>query len=228
MMAEKDKNISSQSVSNPYIEHKAHQDDRYLNQAVAKYNWQVAWRITAGLLAISMGFNGYYMMQSKFIPIPIGVDQLGHVVVVGPTDESRPVDSKRILRAELIQWIEDSRMIVGDHLAQKRLMSRVYARVVDGSPAKSVLDAYYQERKPFVTASTETVAAEVTLALPTSENTSQIEWTETWRNLVGEVTRRERWKAVLTFKVSPLDTEAGIRANPAGFFVTAFTWSKQI
>jgi type IV secretory pathway TrbF-like protein len=220
--------MPSKTVSNPYIEHKQEQDDRYLNQAVAKYNWQVAWRITAGLLAISMGFNGYYMLQSKFIPIPIAVDEIGHMVVVGPADKDHPIDNKRVLRAEMIQWIEDARMIVGDHLAQKHFMRRVYARVIDGSQAKNALDAYYEERKPFKTAATETVSAEVTLALPTSENTSQIEWTETWRNLAGEVIRRERWKAILTFKVSPLDTEEGIRANPAGFFVTAFTWSKQI
>lgn len=213
---------------NPYIEHKERQDDRYMNLAVDKHNWQTAWRITAGLLVISMGFNGYYMLQSKFIPVPIAVDEIGHMVVVGPVDKANPIDNKRVLRAEVIEWVENARIVVGDQLAQKRIMNRVYARVPSAGNAKMSLDEFYRARKPFSTAATETAAAEVTLALPTTPNTWQVEWTETWRNLAGEITRRERWKAVLTFEVSPLDTEEGIRANPAGFFVTAFTWSKQI
>lgn len=216
------------SNENPYIRHKELQDDRYMNLSVDKHNWQTAFRITAGILAISMGFNGYYMLQSKFIPVPIAMDQIGHLVVVGPADKANPIDNKRVLRAEVIQWVEDARIIVGDQLAQKRFMNRVYARVPSTGQAKSALDEYYRDRKPFSTAATETVAADVTLALPTSGNTWQIEWTETWRNLAGEITRRERWKAVITFEVNPLDTEEGIRANPAGFFVTSFTWSKQI
>lgn len=213
---------------NPYIEHNERQDDRYMNLAVDKYNWQVAFRITAGLLAISMGFNGYYMTQSKFIPVPIAMDEIGHMVVVGPADKARPIDSKRVLRTEAIEWIESARIIVGDQLAQKKFMNRVYARVPATGKARGALDEFYRERRPFSTAATETTAAEVTLALPTSPDTWQIEWTETWRNHAGDVTRRERWKAVMTIEVSPLDTEDGIRANPAGFFVTAFNWSKQI
>lgn len=216
------------SKENPYIQHKETQDDRYMNQAVDKHNWQTAFRITAGLLAISMGFNGYYMLQSKFIPVPIAMDKIGHLVVVGPADKANPIDNQRVLRAEVIQWLEDARIIVGDQLAQKRFMNRVYARVPSTGKAKTALDEYYRDRKPFSTAATDTAAAEVTLALPTTANTWQIEWTETWRNLAGEITRRERWKAVVTFEVNPLDTEEGIRANPAGFFVTSFTWSKQI
>ena len=214
---------------NPYIEHKQTQDDRYLNLAVAKHNWQTAWRITAGLLAISMGFNGFYMLQSKFIPVPIAIDQIGHLVVIGPTNKANPIDNKRVLRAEVIQWIEASRIIVGDQLAQKHFMRSVYARVPSTGKAKAALDEYYNDqRKPFTTAATATVSAEVTLAMPTTDNTWQVEWTETWRNLAGDIIRRERWKAVLTFEINPLDTEEGIRANPAGFFVTSFTWSKQI
>lgn len=213
---------------NPYIEHKERQDDRYMNLAVDKHNWQVKWRITVALLAISMGFNGYYMMQSKFVPVVIAMDQIGHLVVVGPVDKAHPIDSRRVLRAEVIKWIENARIIVGDQLAQKRFINHVYARVPSTGQAKTMLDEYYRERKPFATAATETAAAEITMALPTAPNTWQLEWTETWRNVAGDITRRERWKAIVTFDVSPLDTEDGILANPAGFFVTSFNWSKQI
>jgi type IV secretion system protein VirB5 len=216
------------SVDNPYIAHKTIQDDRYLNQAVAKHNWQTAFRITAALLAISMGFNGYYMTQSKFIPMVIATDKIGNLVVVGPADKASPIDDKRILRAEVLQWIENARIIVGDQFAQKHFIHRVYARIPSTGTAKTVLDDYYRDRNPFATAATQTVAAEVTLALPTSDNTWQVEWNETWRSLTGEIIRQERWKAVLTFELHPLTTEEGIRANPVGFFVTSFSWSKQI
>lgn len=213
---------------NPYIAHLEKQDDRYMNLSVEKHNWQVAWRITAGLLAISMAFNGYYSLQSKFIPVVIAMDQIGHMVVVGPADKATPIDSKRVIRGEVISWIEKSRMVIGDQLAQKKYVNYVYARVSSSSKAKNALDDYYRERKPFVTAATESIDVEVTLALPTTTSTWQLEWTETRRNLVGEVIGRERWKGVLTFEVNPLDDIKGIDANPAGFFVTSFSWAKQI
>lgn len=213
----------------PFIDHRVADDDRYMNLAVEKYNWQIAWRLTFGLLAISFAFNGYYMMQPKYVPYTIEVDKIGHVISVGPADRGNPIDTKRVLRRQVIEFIENSRTVVGDNLAQKRIMNWVYARVPSNSKSKTELDEFYRERKPFTTAKTETYSAEVTNALPLgSDRTWQVEWTETRRNLVGEIVTQERWKALLTYEISPLDTKEGIDANPLGFFVPSFSWSKQI
>jgi len=213
----------------PFIDHKETDDDRYMNLAVEKHNWQVAWRLTFGLLAISFTFNGYYMMQPKYVPYTIEVDKIGHIIAVGPADNGNPIDTKRVLRRQVVEFIENSRMVVGDNLAQKRIMNWVYARVPSRSKAKVFLDEFYRDRKPFTLAQTETISVDQVNPLPLgSDKTWQIEWVETRRNLAGEVISKENWKAILTYEISPLDTKEGIDANPLGFFVPSFSWSKQL
>jgi len=212
-----------------FLDHQEADDDRYMNSAVAKHNWQVAWRLTMGMLAISFSFNGYYMMQPKYIPYTIEVDKIGHVISVGAADKGNPIDSKRVLRRQVIEFIENSRTVIGDNLAQKRIMNWVYARVPGNSKAKTYLDEFYRDRKPFTMAKTETISVDQVNPLPlASDKTWQVEWIETRRNLAGEVVSKESWKAVLTYEISPLDSKEGIDSNPLGFFVPSFSWSKQI
>ncbi|MGY8527609.1 VirB8/TrbF family protein [Paracidovorax citrulli] len=211
----------------PFLrDHGGKQDDRYMNLAVSAHNWRAAFRITAALLAVSMAFNGYYMLSSKYVPYVVMVDKIGHVLSVGVADRAKPVDSKRVIREQMVQWVENSRLIVGDQYAQKRFMEWVYARVLDGSAAKRSLDQFVQDRSPFKTAANYTVSAQVTLALQISNQTYQVEWTEVFRSPNGAVLKEERWKGVFTYRTEPLHTEEGINANGAGFFVTDFTWSK--
>src|SRR5260364_138165 len=42
--------------------HSGAQDDRYMNLSIATRNWQLAWQITAAILAVSVAFNGYYII----------------------------------------------------------------------------------------------------------------------------------------------------------------------
>jgi type IV secretion system protein VirB5 len=213
----------------PFIDHREADDDRYMNLAVGKHNWQVAWRLTFGLLVISFAFNGYYMMWPKYVPYTIEVDKIGHVIAIGPTDKGNPIDIKRVLRRQVIEFIENSRTIIGDNLAQKRIINWVYARIPSNSQAKTYLDEFYRERKPFMTAQAETCSVEVTnVLLLGSDKTWQVEWAETRRNLSGEIITRERWKALLIYEISPLNTQEGIDINPLGFFVSSLNWSKQI
>lgn len=225
--SEKTKAAKGKSAENPYIAHARDQDDRYMNLAKAKHNWQVAFCMQSALLAISIGFNGYALLKPKFQPFVVLQDQIGHVVAVGAVDQSHPIDSRRIIRGQTIEWVENARAIIGDLKAAKKNTEWVYARVAANSAAKTKLDEFYRQREPYKTAATSTATAVVTLALPSGGNTWDVEWTEEWRNLQGEKLRTERWKVKLTFSLSVQDTEEGIRRNPAGYFVTDFSWSKQ-
>lgn len=214
------------AAANPYIEHQRNQDDRYMNLAKAKHNWQVAFCMQSALLSISIAFNGYALLKPKFQPYLMAMDQIGHVVVVGPVDAANPVDSKRVVRGQTIEWIERSRAIVGDLTAAKANVEWVYARVGANSAAKAKLDEYYKQREPYKTAASSSATATVTLALQTG-NSYELEWTEEWRSLQGDVLRKERWKARVTFAIEAQNDEARIRRNPVGYFVTDFSWSKQ-
>jgi len=200
--------------------------DRYMNLAIDKRNWQIAFRITVGLLVISMAFNGKYMLDSKYVPYLVVVDKLGHVVSVGPADRAHPMDIKRVVRSEMIEWVENTRRVVSDQSAQKDYLRKSYARVEESSKAKKSLDTFVAETKPFESAAINTKEAEVKYALPRGENSFEVEWSETLIAPNGDRLPSTRWKGVFTYKVVVPETELSIRANGAGFYITDFQWSK--
>lgn len=215
--------------ANPYIANQEADDDRYMNQAVSRQNWIRAFQIVCALLAVSIGFNGYYATQSKFIPYIVEVDKIGHVVHVGFVDKAKPIDTKRIVRTTMMEWVANSRAVVSDQLAMKRTIEKVYAHVGATSKVKKQLDAYYKERQVFDLAAKQTISAEVTLAIPRGGNTWEIEWNEKRYSQAGEeIGFPERWKAIITYDFVVLDKEEAITANPTGIFVTEFSWSKQL
>ncbi len=197
-----------------------------MNLSIATRNWQLAWQITAAILAVSVAFNGYYMMSSKFVPYVIAVDKLGAVISVGPANRAHPIDDARVIREQMIRWVEYARLVVADPEAQKRFLHWVYARVQSESAAKRALDRFVYQRKPFATAAQHTVDAHVTLALPVSKHSYQVEWTETVHAPNGDLIRTERWKGLFSYRIASLDTDDAIRANGAGFFITQFNWSR--
>lgn len=211
--------------ASPFL-NEEHNRDRYMDLAMDKRNWQIAWRITAGLLAVSIAFNGKYMLDSKYVPYIVLEDKLGHVVSVGPADHANPIDVKRIVRSEMIEWVENTRRVVSDQSAQKTFLRKSYARVEEGSKAKKALDAFLAETKPFETAAINTKEAVVKYALPRGDNSYEVEWIETLIAPNGDKLPSTRWKGVFTYKVVVPNTEASIRANGAGFYITDFQWSK--
>src|SRR5260363_96623 len=70
------------------------QDDRSMNLSIATRNWQM----TAAILAVSVAFNGYYMMSSKFVPYVIAVDKLGAVISVGTANRAHPMEDRKSTR----------------------------------------------------------------------------------------------------------------------------------
>lgn len=214
--------------ANPYVANARSDDDRYMNLSVSASNWRKAWQLTFALLVLSVTFNGYHMSQNKFVPYVVAYDKLGHIITVGRADQARPVDSVRVVRATVAKWIEAARIVTGDQLTQKRFINDVYARVTVTGKAKKMLDEYYRERNIWETAQKFSISAEITLLLKNPGDTYQVEWTETTRNIQGDIIKTERWKALLAYEITPLDTEEGIMKNPEGLFITDFNWSKQI
>lgn len=211
--------------SSPYLSDE-NNNDRYMNLAIDKRNWQIAWRITVGLLAISLAFNGKYLLDSKYVPYLIVADKLGHIISVGPADRAHPIDVKRIVRSEMIEWVESTRRVVSDQSAQKDYLRKSYARVEEGSKAKKSLDIFLADTKPFEMAAINTKEAEVKYALPRGDNSFEVEWTETLIAPNGDKLPASRWKGVFTYKVVVPESEAAIRANGAGFYITDYQWSK--
>jgi len=211
--------------TNPYLAARREWDERYGSLITRARNWRLIAVVcaiatliqTAGLVALSL--------RAKVVPYIVAVDSLGHSVAAGPADQSSATDD-RLKRASLFEWIEDLRTVTSDGVAQRKSIDRVYARIANGGPALTFINEFYRGDPPQHRAQTQSVSVDVQSVLATSDKTYQIEWTETVRDLQGEIKSQDRWKGAFTIAINPPNDERVIRANPLGIYITNASWTR--
>jgi type IV secretion system protein VirB5 len=211
--------------TSPYLAARRAWDERYGDLISRAKNWRaaaflalfIALAETGGLIALAM--------KPKVVPYVVALDSLGRAVASGMADQGAPTDDK-LKRAALFRWVSDLRTVTTDGVAQRRAIDRVYAMIASGSPAQVEVGEFYRNDPPSQRAQTKTADVDVKAVFATSDQTYQVEWTETLRNLSGEVQTEERWKGSFTIAVNPPSDERLIRVNPLGIYVTNVSWSK--
>ena len=219
------KKPASDAPTNPYLVARREWDERYGSLITRARNWRLiailcalaALLQTAGLIALSL--------RTKVVPYIVAVDAVGHQVATGPAEQSSAVDT-RLTRATLFEWIEDLRTVTSDGVAQRKSIDRVYARIANGSSALTLINEFYRGDPPQNRAQTQSVSVDVQSVLATSDKTYQIEWTETVRDLQGEIKSQDRWKGAFTIAINPPNDERAIRANPLGIYITNASWTR--
>ncbi len=210
---------------NPYLAARREWDERYGDLISRARNW----RVVAFLCAATALFETCGMialaLRSKVVPYIVTVDSLGRVAASGRVEQASIADD-RMRRAALFQWIEDLRSVTTDGIAQRRAIDRVYSYIASGSPAQTFISEFYRSDPPQKRALTETVSVDVQSVLPTSDQTYEIEWLETVRDLQGQIKSQDRWKGAFTIVVRPPEEERLLRVNPLGIFITNTSWSK--
>jgi type IV secretory pathway TrbF-like protein len=216
-----------QNETNPYLEGRKEWAERYGSYIAQAANWRMA---AIGSMTVSLILAGGMVTvasKSKFIPYVVEVDKLGAIAAVGPADRmQQPGDI--ILKSALRGLIEDIRLVSSDSGLQIKAIKRVYAKVPSGSPTKVFLDQYYKDNDPFKAAELKTIDVQVTLVMPVSAKSWQVEWAETARDKNGNILGNTHWKSTLTIDFNPPATGDELTINPLGIFVTSITWAKQL
>ena len=211
--------------ASPYLAARRAWDERYGDLITRAKNWRaaaflalfIALAETGGLIALAM--------KPKVVPYVVALDSLGRAVASGRADQRTPTDDK-LKRAALFRWVSDLRTVTTDGVAQRRAIDRVYAMIASGSPAQVEVGDFYRNDPPSQRAQTKTTDVEVKAVFATSDQSFQVEWTETLRSISGEVQAEEHWKGSFTIAVNPPSDEGLIRVNPLGIYVTNVSWSK--
>jgi type IV secretory pathway TrbF-like protein len=212
----------------PWVLAQRHHDDRFLRLAAHARNWQRFAMFSLLVAAGAVGGVVYIGSQSKIIPYLIEVDKLGRTIAVrAVTGRDAVIDPKRLVYRELIEFIENARTVTVDYGANNTFMNRAFSRL-----SGTAYDYVKQEliaRKPNEVAQSRTIAILVHTALPVTDNTWQVEWTETSYNFKGEsIGDPERWKANMHFELRPGGEERDLARNPTGFVITSLSWTKQM
>jgi type IV secretion system protein VirB5 len=218
-------------MKNPYLAARHEFESVFSNAARRARNWQLVAFITLGLLTLRIIQDGYVTATARIVPYIVEVDQFGRAQRFGPAAPLKATD-RRIVIAQLAQFIRNIRTVVPDAAAQADVMRSAYAYVDRG--AGVYLNSYFSdpEHDPRVLGTHLTRRVEVTSVLPLpNSNTWKVQWTETETprqdaNATSSVPRVTSWEALLTTRVVPPKDTALLDLNPLGLYVTALSWTR--
>ena len=89
------------------------------------------------------------------------------------------------------------------------------------------LNDYAKAHDPFALAGQQAITIEVVSVLQRSPGAYQVQWRETTYDQ-GATTSTATWTGLFTTKIQPPKTEAEVRTNPLGIYITTFQWSREL
>jgi type IV secretion system protein VirB5 len=211
--------------TNPYLAARLEWNERYGDFMSRARNWRVVGIFCAAtsiVLAIGLVVSS---TRAKVVPYVVAIDSIGRATSEGPAERARPVD-ERLVRAAVLEWVEDMRTVTNDPQVQMRDIDKVFAMISKGSAAQTFITDYYKQNSPFARATNGTVSVDVHSVVASSDKTFEVEWTETMRDTQGVVKETGNWQGSFTTDVNPPSDEQTIRLNPLGVYITHVSWSK--
>lgn len=236
-----------QWLNNPRLEKKKEtlSDNPYLN---AKRAWNIhtaglmkslqVWQLVSlGSLLVTLAAVGGLISigsQSKFIPLVFQQDSSGNTLSVTRADRVGEANIDDY-RATAAHFIENIRMVSSDIELQKKAVFQVYSYLNQNDAALAKVQEFYNDKQhsnPFERAAHEIVSIEIRSVLQESENTWQVDWIETVRNLDGTLKEKPYgMKAMVTMyqdnALNEVSSES-ILKNPHLIFIRDFNWSYKL
>jgi type IV secretion system protein VirB5 len=210
---------------NPYLAARQEWTERYGDFITRARNWRIVGMFCAATaIVLAMGLVMVSMRQ-RIVPYVVAVDSIGRATSEGPAERAKPTD-ERLVKAAVLQWVEDLRTVTSDQQVQLRNIDRVFAMISKGSSAQTFITDYYKQNSPFARASKGTVSVELRSIVASSNKTFEVEWTETARDSQGVVQGTETWQGSFTADINPPSDEQTVRLNPLGVYINHVNWSK--
>ncbi len=199
-------------------------DERIGSARVQARNWRF---MAFGCLFLSAGFASALVWQSArgtVVPWVVEIDRHGESRAVEPAvADYRPTDPQ--VAWHLARFIEQVRGLPSDPIVLRQAWLRAYEFTTDRGAV--ALNEYARSNDPFTRVGKEQVSVEVSSVIRASPDSFRVAWTEQhYEN--GQLSRTERWIAILTIFLQQPRTAERLRANPLGIYVNAISWSREM
>jgi type IV secretory pathway TrbF-like protein len=178
----------------------------------------------AAALAFTSALSLYLARKPHVVPYVVEVDKAGEILGVAQPFVGNQAVDEAVIRFELARFITDARSVLADGAAEKAALHRVYDMA--RGAAATTLPEWYRQHPPFEIAARETIQAEVDSVLREPNGAYEALWTETTRNLNGDVLSTAHWRALLSIQIAPPDPDRML-SNPIGLYVTEIDWSEE-
>ncbi|MGB3832635.1 MAG: conjugal transfer protein TrbF [Mesorhizobium sp.] len=187
-----------------------------------------SWRYMAfGCLILSAGFAAALVWQSArgtVVPWVVEIDRHGEArTVESAVADYRPTDPQ--VAWHLARFIEQVRGLPSDPIVLRQAWLRAYDFTTDRGAV--ALNEYARSNDPFTRVGRQQVSVEVSSVIRASPDSFRVAWTEQHFDN-GQLSRTERWTAILTIVLQQPRTAERLRANPLGIYVNAISWSREI
>lgn len=212
---------------NPYMAGRQEWNERYGGYIKEALNWR---RIAFASMALAAGaMGGWYhtASQQKVSTYVVETNAFGEVRNTSRVDTPARPNEKEI-KAALRKWVIGARTVYVDLRAQKEFVDETYAMTLPDSPAYQNLALYHRQFDPYKRSAQETVEVNVNAVVPVSEETWQIEWTETTRQRSGKEQVTKPMQATVTLTLAPPTDDRQIMQNPLGIYVRQYSWTTRL
>jgi len=211
--------------SSPYLNARREWNERYGSYIATAKAWRTVAIASLLIAAVSVGGIWHFASQNTLIPYVVEINAEGETLKIYEASEMLPAD-RRVIRAQLAQFIQDVRSVSPDIAVQRRAIERAYAHLSVDFPAYTAINSWYRENVPFERARNETVVVEVRQVLPLSDNTWRIEWIERPRSRNGESRPTTHWTGIASIVTGGKVDSRTIMLNPIGLYIREFDWSR--
>jgi len=199
-------------------------DERIGSARVQARNWRY---MAFGCLILSTGFASALVWQSArgtVVPWVVEIDRHGEArAVESAVADYRPTDPQ--VAWHLARFIEQVRGLPSDPIVLRQNWLRAYEFTTDRGAV--ALNEYARSNDPFTRVGRQQVSVEVSSVIRASPDSFRIAWSEQhYEN--GQLSRTERWTAILTIVLQQPRTAERLRANPLGIYVNAISWSREM
>ncbi len=209
---------------NPYIAASAALRSEYERLAQSNRMMRHSMIAIATALVLSSTLCLCLDRKPRALPYVIELDKAGDIIGVAQPLTADQSKSEAVIRFELARFITDARSVLGDGAAEKAALHRVYDMA--RGEAATVLPTWYRDHPPFDLGAKETIQAEVDSVLRAPSGAYEVRWTETTRNLNGDVLSTVHWRGLLAVQLVPPDPDHML-SNPIGLYVSQIDWTEE-
>jgi type IV secretion system protein VirB5 len=214
--------------SDPYTAARQEFNEVWGSFVTQSRNWRA---IAFGVLVVAaVAVSGLAVRanQSKFIPYVVEVDKYHDPVNVALADHIDTSQNDRLIGPYLTKFLEKCRSISVDPIVAKQNVAECFALVGSGSAANAKLTETFQRNNPILLGRKQTVEVKSSTPLRITNESYQLAWHETTRDLEGKVLDDRDWKATVTIAFNPPSEEAQILLNPLGLYVVDLDWRPEM
>jgi type IV secretory pathway TrbF-like protein len=208
----------------PYLRAAQAWDERIGSARVQARSWRLMAFACAGLAAIALGGFIYAEQDTHIATYVVPVDNYGRpgrIELAGRSYNPTQAETGYFVA----DWVRLVRSKSTDPIVLRDNWNQAY-RFIDGDGAVE-LSRYARDHNPFDRVGQEAVNVEIVSVLPRSPASYQVQWRETTYEQ-GAPEPTVNWTGLFTVSHKDPRTEAELRANPLGIYITSFQWSREL